>query len=106
METKRLIQLLELVKLNLINGDENSQSGICKEIDNIYTKYHDITFEERNYIKSYLKDNRPTPINQYKQFYQQIVWLDNNYWWRPINREPATKQIRINFLTELINNLK
>lgn len=106
METNRLIQLLELIKNHLIIGNENNQSGICKAVDEVYAKYHDINCNEYVFIKQYLNTNRPTPINEYKQFYQQIVWLDNNYWWRPIHKEPQTKQIRINFLTELINNIK
>ena len=105
METKRLIQLLELVKLDFINNNTIYQYGICKSISNVF--YNDdyiISPKEYKYVLDYIQMNKPTKYNQYKHYTESEYWIkDGAYWWF-VNSK--TKQIRIDYLNALINNLK
>ncbi len=110
MESQRLKQLFELVKQNLINGYTPIQSGICREIKNLYSDFV-ISIEEKDYLSGYIIANKPTQDNRYAKFMDNPYWLvqvnnnADNYWWEIIYDE-KTKQIRVDYLTELINNIK
>ena len=105
MENVRMIDLLTKIKEYIQRRDNISQRGICKAIEYIYCTCQ-CTFDEYVNLKSFFAHNKPTALNQYKEFYNTPYWRDNGYWWIPINKQPRTKQIRINYLITLINNLK
>lgn len=111
MENTRLKELLEIVKENLINTDMLKQSGICKEAHLLW-EYNKCTLAEKLEVIAYLKKNKPTIDNQYAIFTQNPYWTDTSvFWWMPIYSDIYqysfhTKEIRINYLTELINNIK
>ncbi len=105
MDNSRLKELFEMVKKKLIKGDVNKQYGICGIISELsYEKT--ITANEKEIIKRYLYRNKPTIKNKYKEFIQNEYWINDAYWWKPIWLRPEKKQIRINYLTKLIDNIK
>ncbi len=112
MENHRLIEVFGLIKSNLINGNPDNQTGICKSLQNIYNdETVNLTVDEYYFIQKYLEKNQPNTNNQYAEFTKSPYWLDNfpnsiNYWWEKIVYVPATKQSRIDYLTMLINNIK
>lgn len=105
MENSRLIEILELVREKLIYGQETYQTGICKVVLSMMA-HQEITIEEKYFISDYLNANKPNQSNNYARFVTNIYWIDCLYWWLPIDKYPFTKQIRIDYLTELINNIK
>ncbi len=107
MENHRLIEILELVKQNLINNDTWMKTGICVGIRFLHNK-NKISLIEYYKVSSYLRKNEPTKTNQYQEFTNNEYWTNHNslYWWKPIHKEPNTRQIRIDYLTALISNVK
>ncbi len=115
MENYRLKEILELTKANLIKNTWYSQYGICKELREVFFPVIDIFAIEQNsndirdykFVIHYLEENKPTPNNQYAEFTNNIYWTVNSrYWWKTIDNFPETKEIRIDYLTALINNIK
>ena len=111
MENTRLKELLELVRNRLINEKPNQeQKGICKEV--IYLWITDVcTLNEKEEVLKYLKANKPTPTNEYAIFTQSPYWINFEYWWLPIYSDIYeysyhTIEIRIAYLTKLIENIK
>ncbi len=110
MEKDRLIELFELVLHNLTNAKWTTQSGICKEIVFVYE--HELCSEnEKKELFSYLTKNKPTADNQYAVFFNNSYWFNSPYWWLPIYHDLYdyslhTKDIRIAYLTKLIENIK
>ncbi len=105
METNRIKELLEQLKQKLIIGNPYYQSGICNVISGMY-QIHIITFEERNFLRDYVMENKPSIFNQYKEFMNNKYWTGEMHWWGKIFVYPETKQIRIDFITALIDNIK
>ncbi len=107
MDIQRKIQLFQLVKENLINGNPKNQYGICQAINNVaYSKEVTINDDEYFFLKFHLDVNKPTRQNEYAEFMHPKYWLDGAYWWDTIDDYPETKQIRIDYLTKLISNIK
>lgn len=105
MDNDRLIELLELLKTYIIRGRTRHQSGICKELTKLH-EYGSCTYPEYRALRRYLFCNKPNSFNQYKHFTNSPYWINDEYWWYPIQRIEETKQLRIDFLNELINSLK
>ncbi len=100
-----LIERLLLVKDYIIN--DRCFSGICDAVDNvgILNRHKWNKFETLD-LKDYIKKNKPSFTNEYKEFTYNKFWCDNRYWWDRICDAPETKQIRIDYLTKLIDNIK
>ncbi len=105
MESKRLIEILELTKEKLINK-KRFQYGICAELGELLYDDKIISNDEKNYVKDFLYSNKPTFENDYKEFRESNYWLGSVYWWNSITFRPQTRQIRIDYLTKLIANVK
>ncbi len=104
MEAPKLKELVELVKHTMI-GESYNQTGMCCIINKLYEQ-NLITYSEKKIIKEFLDKNKPTPENEYKEFRQSKYWIDEGYWWYEIYVFNDTKQIRIDYLTKLISNIK
>ncbi len=105
MESKKQIELLDLIRTRLINR-KNSQLGICYILVYIGSEKL-VSSKDSRFITNLLKENKPTSDNEYKEFFESEFWFDNDgYWWKPINEAPETRQIRIDYLTKLIGNIK
>ncbi len=105
----RLKELLELVRERLIEGDSEYQTGICCVIMIMYFD-DEINFDDNKLLKDYIYSNAPSKNNKYAEFINNEYWIYNSadtftYWWSPIKYENETKEIRINYLTALINNI-
>ena len=113
MKTYKLIELFELAKQRLINGNPEIQSGICQIICDMWIE-NDCTLLEKEMLTHYLRANKPCVNNEfsfythniYIEFTKNDYWTDSHYWWIPIHKNIKTKQIRIDYLTELIKNIK
>ena len=105
METERLIELLELLKVYLTRGRTRHQSGICKEITKLYEN-GSCSYTEYKALQRFIFKNKPNSFNQFKHFTYSPYWINDEYWWITIHRISETKQLRIQFLDELINSLK
>ncbi len=105
MEKVRKIEILNLMKEQLGDFAENKSVGICDSIQALYLKLL-ISYDERDYIYKFIYVNKPTPYNEYKHFTENEYWYDGIFWWKRINFAPETKQIRIDFINELIDNIK
>lgn len=106
METERLIELLNLLKTEFTNRVSSDQTGLCKEISLLY-RNGKITLREKQILKIYLENNKPTPDNQYSDFTYQRYWIDSSYWWYAITvGVPILKKVRIEYLERLIANVK
>ncbi len=105
MKNKRLIQILTITRDKVGKGYNNT--GICGIFSNLYLD-NIISSEEFHYLDNFLLANMPTAINQYKIFFESKLWLDpksmNNYWWRIFDNHILGNQIRIEYLTALIEN--
>lgn len=104
MKHKRIIQLLELTKTTLDNSE--SCFGICKALSQTYYHTEDFSENEYEYLKEFLFANKPRKDNQYVHYTYSPYWHDDEYWWKPINIVPRAKQVRIDYLNELIKNIK
>ncbi len=108
MKKERLKEILILIK-NFIAIREYSYNytGICKIITTLHG-LEKISYEELYYIKNYISNNRPTPNNEYKEFTKNQYWIntETGYWWEKMYMDCETVQIRIDYLTALINNVK
>lgn len=104
MNTNRQIEILELIINCLTDGDSNFQLGIFSCLSHLYFT-DDVTAYEYIDTKKLLRINRPTENNQYKEFFKVICDKDI-YWWKPINLNIETKQIRIDYLNKLLSNIK
>ncbi len=101
----RLKEIFELMITNLIERPLTLDTGICKVIE-VLSREKIITLNETKFVKQYLFLNKPSVFNQYKEFTQNEYWLGRVFWWNVICDAPETKQIRIDFITALINNIK
>ena len=109
MESERIIEILEAVKELL--KDEKYKSGICGVLNIVNFIKVDIrmSFEELREVEIFLRKNKPTRTNIYKEFIPTDSYFNYHnfgYWWLPIFTAPETRQIRIDYLTALISNIK
>ncbi len=107
MENTRLVEILEMVKENLIETEAQYQTGICRSIEKL-SHDHKIKYLEEILIKKHLYLHKPTKTNEYAKFTENQYWYDyyNDYWWSEIKCANETKQIRIDYLTAVIDNIK
>lgn len=112
MEKDRLIELLTAIKMELSLDNTNyTRTGICQALRRIQLPYN-CTHEESCFITRFLKLNKPAPDNDYKEFMILPYWGleyrqgNSDFWWNEIYLYPETKQIRIDYLTKLISNIK
>ncbi len=108
MTTDRQVELFELVRDTLKNTTlDEYDTGICQVVDSIYRmgKCNGIEHSELEYT---LRLNKPKGYNQYVEFYHNEFWDDgvNGYWWLEMHIEPKTRQVRVEYLNNLIWNLK
>ena len=105
MENSRLIEVLERVR-QLLLTKSSCDLGICYTFS-ILRDLRVITKDEYIDLNIYLMENKPTAENQYSQFTQNEYWKPNSmYWWTPIHKARVTRQLRADYLTELISNIK
>jgi hypothetical protein len=105
MENKRAIQILKLVRSKfMVIMDIDNMSGICYEISKLCKK-DIITFNEKEEILVILYDNKPNE-EQFTRFTNSSLWVGGVYWWTQVRLHPSTIEIRIKYLTALINKLK
>ncbi len=106
MENTRLKELFTLILNRLMDEKRTYMLGICDVITEIgYNNILNGDNNEDTILKLYLKENKPSPDNEYKEFTKNKYWLDGLYWWDVIYEAPETRQIRIEYLTKLINNI-
>ena len=86
--------------------------SICDSLLTLWIR-HQITKFEHDCIKELLVINKPTHLNEYKEFTENPYWrghkinsINDGFWWKMTTLYPETKQIRMDYLTALINNLK
>lgn len=105
MERAKIIDILEMIKVELKEKDYHSRS-ICSSLTYLKNERY-ISISEYDFIKKFLVENKPTAINQYKRFTKNDLWenhnqpIDNSYWW-----VSGVSFIRIEYLNALISNLK
>lgn len=104
MNNDRIIELLEIIIKSFETERSLYKTGICNELLIMYAN-EVCTCEEYKELRSFLAKHKPNS-EKYKEFFHTVYWVNDGYWWYPIKRYPETKQIRINFLKMLINNLK
>ncbi len=105
METPKLKEILELVKDTIVHGEAYNQTGMCGILRSLVS-CEAILIKERYEVLAYLRENKPTEDNEYKEFRMSPFWIDEGYWWYEIFLFKETRQIRIDYLTALINNIK
>ncbi len=108
MEKEVIISVLQKMKDELSKNDHNVlYVGICKVAYDL-RKQGKLDPDLHDFIYDYLIKNKPTPDNQYKEFTQNQYWIteDSAFWWNTIHTVPETRQIRIDYLTKLIDNVK
>lgn len=112
MRKDRQIEILNLVKTLL--GYTDFCHGICGVVNSLLFN-KGISIDEHSETINLLNENKPTPDNQYKVFTENDFWVDitipshtifEGYWWLPIYRNESMRQIRIDYITKLIDNLK
>ena len=98
-DLKELLPLvIEQLKSNF------SVTGICSCVNRLVINKV-ITARERLIIEGHLNANKPSS-KIHTEFTESKHWLGNIYYWYIIGAEPETRQIRIDFLTKLLNELK
>ncbi len=104
---ERLILIIQLMIKEL--KTTYTQTGICRTFYTLMSN-KDITYDEIYIVKMFININKPTKRNKYKEFTKNPYWTNfvdsYSYWWTEIHIAPETKQIRIDYLTALINNIK
>ncbi len=104
MTIERQIELLNKV-IQYIADIDKFQAGICNAVDMQLSI--NVGVEELLFISALVKKNKPTSSNQFSKYMKTSIWYDGFYWWKSINpNNPETRQIRIDFLNDLISTLK
>ncbi len=111
MENTRAIEIFENVKEILINNDLRLFCGICGVVADLLDN-DKINRKEYKASINLLNRNKPKPNNQFKEFIENEFWsnttlpIEDDFWWLPIHRCSETRQIRVDYLTKLIETLK
>ncbi len=108
MKNKRLIEILILTRTEFeVGNSKYSKLGMCNVLK-VFNSYNIITTLEYREIMNFLYRNMPTSENKYKKFTESELWyfptVPNVYWWNTISSNPLGNQIRIDYLTALIND--
>lgn len=105
MESKRKIELFNLMLSNLINDKGRIfDTGICRLATNLF-QTDIIGYYEKEELLEVLKKNKPVqnPDNIFFEFTLIPTWKNNSYWWSPIYKARETKDVRIAYLQKLIS---
>ena len=107
IDKTRLKELLGKLKGRLENKELHFRHGMCNVINQMAFDGEFKDYIEIYQVEMFLDKNRPTVYNEYKMFTKNGYWLKNSsYWWERMNDAPETRQIRIDYLTALIYNIK
>jgi hypothetical protein len=110
MKTDRQIEILKKAIL-ILEADEIYVRGICDILRNFKDAFL-ISTVEFGEMKVLLVENKPTLNNEFRSFTLNEFWIvggysiDTSFWWNTIFRSPETRQIRIDYLKQLIAKLK
>ena len=113
MKKERTILILENI-ITLLNDERFFIYGICSILTHLIDN-NIIDEKERNQLKELLNTNKPSKHNEFKDFYGNEYWVGMThpkysifagYWWQPMYDALETRQIRIDYLTKLITNIK
>lgn len=109
---ERQIEILNKI-IHYLEHDTNLNTGICGVLTKLY-KFESVSKLELTLTQNLIYDNKPTKDNQYKEFTQNEIW--NNpiinfdylaYWWLPVTyKDNKAREVRIQFLNAVINNIK
>ena len=105
MENSRTIEILRLMQNELGFSKDFKFVGICDTIFALKTQKK-VTTEEVSFILDLLRDNKPNGNNKYSKYTKGYFWIDRLFWWDTIDEEPKTKQVRTDFINDLISNIK
>ncbi len=111
IENNRMISIFQRV-IEILEKKEVHIRCICDCVNAL--EYNcEIDGTEAYQIKNFLTANKPTPENIYKEFTNHTFWKGNNqyyisasFWWFSIHREEETRPLRIDYLKQVIHNLK
>ncbi len=109
IEKERVIEILQSTKDYIIANDNSFRyTGICFILSKLRDEIRIGTNDEIEAVLLYLERNRPNKRNKYKEFTNNLHWNKSGtgYWWNRMDFYPETRQIRIDYLTALINNIK
>jgi hypothetical protein len=114
MEINRQLEILEAVK-ELLSDETKIIHGVCEALNYLYT-YSDVTQAELVFVGDLIASHKPTIDNELKTLTENEFWLGNfsknlshpyfGYWWYPMFRSPETRQIRIDYISKVIEKLK
>ncbi len=108
MEIRRQISILKVTKDLLYY--ERFTKGICAVLQYQFETSR-ITANEYKIIRNLLEEHKPTPDNDYKSFTENEFWgkdefpLKDSCWWQSIETNSETRQIRIKYVSQILNNL-
>ena len=107
MESLQLKEILTKTLANFKTSSITNQLGICQTLFGLYYTHQYLTYNEYREVSAYLHENKPTKDNQYSEFTENEYWRPiSNFWWSTVKDKPNTKEIRIDYLTKLIANIK
>lgn len=104
--TYKVLYGLLLESLQKGNKENHYNNGLCGEIDNLFENKI-INRKEHLKLCSHFKNNKPTSRNRYKGFYNRNGFSDAASWWWPLMKlDNQFRKVRIEFIKEVIKNLK
>ena len=103
MTIDRQIEVLELVN-SYIKPDDFFRRGICDILYHL-SAIDEIDDFEYAFMLRLIKNNKPTPDNQFSEFINSKFWINSNYWWDTMYMT-ETRIIRKDYLNKLIATLK
>lgn len=103
---KSLKTLLKLTIKSLKKGEKEGyyNYGLCGEISDMYA-FEDITKEECDVVKRFIEINKPSAQKHGEFTKKSMHWINEHFWWETMQDMPETRQVRIDFLTKLLNEL-
>lgn len=88
-EMRSKVELLKLLLEYFERGDPQRQTSLCQEVGDMLYRGA-LTNEERKELKTLIKRNAPSDLKP------------GRFFWLAVNQDPSAKQIRIDFLKQLI----
>lgn len=102
MTQDRKLEILNTMLVEIQNS--RYVLGLCDVLFSVFTKVNGNAYEELCEMEKWLKSQKPTKDNAYSHYLNREHWLGREYWWFSMHASPDTRQIRIDYLTELIEN--
>lgn len=101
---KTLKELLTIIIDSLTNDTcTGNRTGICAEL-RVLQIISKITVDEADKLNTFIYFNKPD-VNQHNEFTRNECWIGEDYWWKSMKVSSESRQIRIDFLTKLKNEL-